>query len=507
MHTRTSILLPLAGTAAGLSLLAASLGSIPLNIGTIPTLVAIGAAAATAVMLPRLIRVNSEYRVYEVRINEAPRKTLEVRLKLLSEFIRSIGYSNGFATLASTCSKRGCTLYLILPKDDNLEKLIKGLFPELELRIHNGRLEDILRKGGEGPSIEIPLAAEIESDQAITEGEILIGRRVRDNKPLYASLDEFWRHTGIFGTTGSGKTTTTSFIVSQLGRHVNVIVFDWHGEYPSNLNKLNADYVEVDPPPLPLIPDDLDIEITVNVLEDAFDLTRHQSMLLYQALRSMKRRDVIPEELEDFTDALLATVEVQQAVPSRAELEIRAALERRLRSLITGEGKKYFRVKGRLIQLKDRGITVIRTDKILLMPLRRIYVKMFLAFLYYTALSKGEILNTVVVLEEAHNIASSDTRTIPSILAEARKRKLGLIIVTQSPSSLHPSVLKNTNIRIVHTLKSAQDIAVVAKSMSIPPELRTKLPRLPVGYAIVDTPQLETPQLLYVPIAEFINKP
>lgn len=506
MHSRASILLPLAGTAAGISLLAASLGSTPLSTSIVPMVAAVGAVAAAALTLPRLIRSSGEYRVYEVRISDAPRKTLEVRLRLLSEIVRSIGYSNGFATIASTCSKRGCTLYLVLPKDDRLEKLVKGLFPDIELRVHNGRLEDILRRGGEGPSVEIPLVVENETDQAVTEGEVLIGKRVRDNRPIYASLDEFWRHTGIFGTTGSGKTTTTSFIVSQLGKHVNVIVFDWHGEYPSNLNKLNAEYVELDPPPLPLIPDDLDIEITVNVLEDAFDLTRHQSMLLYQALRSMKRRDVIPEELEDFTDALLATVEVQQAVPSRAELEIRAALERRLRSLITGEGKRYFRVKGRLLQLKDRGITVIRTDKILLMPLRRIYVKMFLAFLYYTALSKGEILNTIVVLEEAHNIASSDTRTIPSILAEARKRKLGLIIVTQSPSSLHPSVLKNTNIRIVHTLKSAQDIAVVAKSMSIPPELRTKLPRLPVGYAIVDTPQLETPQLLYIPITEFINK-
>ncbi len=465
-------------------------------------------AAAAAATIPRLIKRQSDYKIFEIRISDAPKRVIETRLRLLSELVRSIGFSHGFATIASTCSRTGCNLYVILPPDDKLEKLLEGLFPEADIRVHSGNLETVL-KGGRGdtiiPSNLLP-GVELGQDQVVTRGEILIGKRIEDRRPIYASVDEFWRHTGVFGTTGSGKTTTTTFIISQLGRHVNVIVFDWHGEYPSNLKKIGAEYQELDPPPLPIIPDNLDIEITVNVLEDAFDLTRHQSMLLYQALKSMKRRDVIPNELEEFTDALLATVEVQQAVPSRAELEIRAALERRLRSLVTGEGRKYFSVKGTLMKMSERGITVVRVDRILLMPLRRVYVKMFLAFLYYTALSRNTTLNTIVVIEEAHNIASNDTRTIPSILAEARKRKLGLIIVTQSPSSLHPSVLKNTNIRIVHTLKSAQDIAVVSRSMSIPQELRVKLSRLPVGHAIIDTPQLETPQLAYIPVAELASK-
>ena len=502
---KLGFMLPAAGAAIGTVLLASSLGA-PLPQPP-PGVLVLGLAAVPAALLAsRLRRKNRDYAVYEVRGRGGlTQRQLTAKLRLLAELAKTIGRSYGVMSIVNTCDRRGCSLYIVIPRDDKLEAIIRGVFADVELRRLDAKLEELVRRGG--GSAEPLLADNIPGfgeEQAATRGEILIGLRVADSTPIYAEVEEFWRHTGVFGTTGSGKTTTTSILVAQLSKHVRVIVFDWHGEYPHTLSKLDAEYVEIDPIPMPLIPDDLDIEITVNILEDAFDLTRHQSMLLYQALKSMRKRDALPPDLDEFTESLLTTLEVQQSTPSRAEFEIRAALERRLRGLVTGEGKKYFRVRG-VVELPDANLVVLRVDKILLMALRRIYVRMLLAYLYYSALTTGKKLDTILVLEEAHNIASTDTRTIPSILAEARKRHLGLMIVTQSPSSLHPSVLKNTNIRIVHTLKSAQDITVVAKSMSLTPEQRSMLPRLPVGTAIVDTPQLERPQLVRIPLEQFTS--
>ncbi len=487
---------------AGAALVASSLGVIPLSgvEGQLAYLAAAAVPASIAVITVRrlLAQKHDGLVAYEVRF-EGSRRLVE-RLRSLPHVLRGLGAVHGYAAVMEVCGKRGCRVLVLVPRDENVELLLRGMLAGFRVRRLEVNSLDKLLEGGD--SEPIPLLVEPwggEEGGGDTRGEVLLGIEESSGRLVYASVEEFWRHTGIFGTTGSGKTTTTAFISAQLARYVRVLVFDWHGEYPAVLNRMSVEYVEVEPPRLPIIPDDMDIEVTVDVLEDAFDLTRHQSMLLYQALRSMSRRDALPEELEEFTDSLLATIEVQQAVPSRAELEIRAALERRIKSLVTGEGKRFFRVRGRVELPAEPGLYVLNVHRIMLLPLRRVYTRMLLAYLYYTAIAMGRMLDTIVVLEEAHNIASNDARTIPSILAEARKRHLGLIIVTQSPSSLHPSVLKNTNIRIVHTLKSAYDISVVARSMSLQPDQRVRLSKLPVGYAIVDTPQLEQPVTVYVP--------
>lgn len=391
----------------------------------------------------RLTRKHGEFTVYEIKV-ERNKKSIE-RIRVTLEFLRALGDTIGKSIAMQICGKGGCSLLIIVPRDSRVEALLSSLLSGLRVKksIVNS-LDDILSRKGDGEPIAKEMASALtlhSRETGETRGEILIGFD-ESNRPVYASLEEFWRHTGVFGTTGSGKTSTTAFIATQLARYVRVIVLDWHGEYESVLKRIGAEFVAMDPPQLPLVPEDLDIEVTVDVLEDAFDLTRHQSMLLYQALKSMIRREALPEDLEKFTDNLLATVEVQQAVPSRAELEIRAALERRLRALVTGEGRSLFKVRGHVELPRGAGLYIIRVNRILLLPLRRVYVRMLLAYLYYTAVAIGRMLDTIVVLEEAQNVASSDTRTIPSILAEARKRHLGLIIVSQSPSSLHPSILK-----------------------------------------------------------------
>ncbi len=506
---RLDILLLPATLALGATLIAYSLDVLP---GNANLLAAIGGSLATllgASAARKLLAKRKRFVVYEVEAEDV--RNASRRLRVIGDLLQALARSGATTAVIHVCGIRGCKLVLLLPNVEGIDNIMHGLLAGLRVRKHvvddPSRLFALLN-GGRGEALHdvVILASHTGEGESVTRGEVLIGIS-EDGAPVYASVDEFWRHAGIFGTTGSGKSTTTAFITSQLARHVRVIVFDWHGEYEALYRNLGIKNVKiVDPPRLPLIPEDLDLEIAVDVIEDTFDLTRHQSMLLYQALKSMNRRDAIPTDMDQFIDSLLATIEVQGSIPSRAELEIRAALERRLRSLMTGEGEKYFTVTGLVEIPEDKGLYVIRVNKIMLLPLRRVYVRMILAYLFYTAIAKNRILNTVAVLEEAQNIASSDTRTIPSILAEARKRKLGLIIVSQSPSSLHPSIMKNTNIRIVHTLKSAQDISVVARSMSLSPELRSKLPKLPTGVAVVDTPQLESPVLVRIPV-EFAKQP
>ena len=68
-----------------------------------------------------------------------------------------------------------------------------------------------------------------------SQGDILIGNTSYLNKPssdFGVSFGELTRHLGIFGSTGTGKTTLSKNILRDLiGREIPFIVFDWERNY------------------------------------------------------------------------------------------------------------------------------------------------------------------------------------------------------------------------------------------------------------------------------------
>jgi hypothetical protein len=94
--------------------------------------------------------------------------------------------------------------------------------------------------------------------------------------------------------------------------------------------------------------------------------------------------------------------------------------------------------------------------------------------------SSGSSLSHVIVLEEAHNIIGKvdnqggedtanpkveATKYISRFLAEMRALGESLIIVDQLPSAVAPEVIKNTNIKLVHRLVSADDREDIGMTM------------------------------------------
>jgi hypothetical protein len=94
--------------------------------------------------------------------------------------------------------------------------------------------------------------------------------------------------------------------------------------------------------------------------------------------------------------------------------------------------------------------------------------------------SSGSRLSHVIVLEEAHNIIGKvdnqggedtanpkveATKYISRFLAEMRALGEGLIIVDQLPSAVAPEVIKNTNVKLVHRLVSADDREDIGMTM------------------------------------------
>lgn len=123
----------------------------------------------------------------------------------------------------------------------------------------------------------------------------------------------------------------------------------------------------------------------------------------------------------------------------------------------------------------------------------------------------GKQLPTVLTLEEAHTFVQKGTwsrdnlplrsevcrETFERIAREGRKFGLGLVIASQRPSELSPTVLAQCNTFLVHRLVNERDREIV--SSSVPDslgELLAELPSLPTGRAILTGLATEVPALV-----------
>ncbi len=122
------------------------------------------------------------------------------------------------------------------------------------------------------------------------------------------------------------------------------------------------------------------------------------------------------------------------------------------------------------------------------------------ALQHYRRVSAGQTLPTVLVMEEAHtfikrysdseseseNASKTCTKIFEKIAREGRKFGLGLVLSSQRPSELSPTVLSQCNSFLLHRISNDRDQELVSKL--VPDNLRgllRELPSLPARNAIL----------------------
>uniref|UniRef100_A0A7J3ZLR3 ATP-binding protein n=1 Tax=Fervidicoccus fontis TaxID=683846 RepID=A0A7J3ZLR3_9CREN len=324
---------------------------------------------------------------------------------------------------------------------------------------------------------------------------IAFARSKQDGRPVGIRVSELYRHVGIFGSTGSGKTTTASIIAVQAAlSEQSVVVLDWHGEYRDIFAKLKAKLKREKVPEVQVLnpvrskvsinPLDGGIEETIDVLEDVFSLTPPQAATLYKVLK--ESRGV--RSLHQLTLLLDSSYH-----ESYWERELRAALVRRLEAINSSEGRILFSDKQSELPLNPRTILIVDLSEIKNYTLKRLYALTLLRVLFQRGQNRG-LQKTVLVLDEAHNLLPKAKENFVSrMLAESRKFGIGLILITQSPSSINVEFVKNLNTKIVHSLKTGMDIEIVEESMALDNEKASTLPLLEVGEALFSSPSNPIP--------------
>lgn len=330
-------------------------------------------------------------------------------------------------------------------------------------------------------------------EEVAEEEGINIGKIEEEDIKLLLSTNDVNRHIIILGSTGSGKTTTSSIIAYGLYRlKIPVIIIDWHDEYCEKLAKLGIERVRIynikNPysiNPFALVKHSYEESTTiiVDILESVLGLTYPQAYYLYEILSKDSKNYDLNLSFNFLLEKLRDYVDTSEGYSGR---EARYALMRKIKPLTLGQAKKLF-LNSNTEELITDGITIIELGGISNNTLRRLYV-MFLLKKIYDEVSRRGLTNDLrlaVIIDEFHNLADVSNVLLEKLFSEIRKYGVGLIIVSQSLHDIPNYVVRNINTKIIHSIRTYRDLKELVNTLPRGPELSDLILNLKVGEALV----------------------
>ena len=317
----------------------------------------------------------------------------------------------------------------------------------------------------------------------ISAGDISMGKVRYLDQAGYdfgLGLPELSRHTGIFGSTGSGKTTLAKNILRKLmDRNIPFIVFDWEKSY----RDLAA----------------IDSRVKVFTIgSDAAPLYFN----FFKSPEGIPYREYIKNVIEVFNRAYLGGVgsdSVLLKVFDQAYKSHELPTVEDARRILEGEmgGKK---LRGREMLWKQSSLRMLQfmsyggTGKLYnvteFFPLeklmgefvvfelgalassndKRFFIEIFTLWYWLFMEQQGiehESLKHVLLFEEFHNIVENSKHDdlIQKIFRQIRKYGTGLIIIDQTPSLIPNAIFENLYTKISFSLSHQRNIAAVASAM------------------------------------------
>ncbi|MEE4266180.1 MAG: DUF87 domain-containing protein [Desulfobacteraceae bacterium] len=320
-------------------------------------------------------------------------------------------------------------------------------------------------------------------DEITAKGDIQIGRTRYLNQPPHEfgiNFHELTRHVGIFGSTGSGKTTLAKNILRELTRNkIPFIVFDWETNFRDFVSE-NKDVkiftIGAGTSPFYFnyfkMPDGLSykeyVKNIIEVFNKAYIGGVGSDSVLLKVFDSAYRQHDVPTT-QNALDILDDDMRGER-LRGREMLWKQSSL-RMLEFLSYGGTGDIFNVNDfypieKL--LKDQvvfelGALASSNDK-------RFFVEMFTLWYWLYKEQQGiedEKLKHVLVFEEFHNIVDNSGKEdlIQKIFRQIRKYGTGLIIIDQTPSLIPNPIFENIYSKITFSLNHKRNVSAIADAM------------------------------------------
>lgn len=345
-------------------------------------------------------------------------------------------------------------------------------------------------------------------------GDIDIGKieylgKQRD--PFALKLKGLTRHLGVFGSTGSGKTTFAKHLIRKLhGLGIPFLVFDWEKSYRdlikefddiqvftvgSDINPLFLNFLNVPPG---ITPDEYIKSVIAIISEDYVGGIGADTMLLnYMEMAFQETKNPYFEDLKQIFQREITKDKGRFGRLSGRSGLWKESVGRQLNFLSKGASgsivnkRKHFP----LDQLFSKHI-VLEFGNLKSPYDRRFFIHVILNWLSIYNQHCGiqsEILKQVLIFEEFHNIAMKKKQDsmdmVSNLFRESRKFGIGLVAIDQTPSEIGNAIYANINAKVSFTLTTAKDINSMAKAMNLGPHQNRFLGMLETGQAIINVKQ------------------
>ena len=327
--------------------------------------------------------------------------------------------------------------------------------------------------------------------------------------PFHLKLKDLNRHVGIFGATGSGKTTLAKNLIRTLYKKgIPFLIFDWEKSYRNLIREfpdVQVFTVGKDINPLFLnflnVPPGIDYEeyiksVIAIISEDYVGGIGADTMLLkYMEMAYCETKDPFFEDLKQ-----IVIREISRDMGKRGRLSGRSGLwkesvSRQITFLSRGAAGRVVNQKKHypLQDLFTRPI-VLEFGNLKSPYDRKFFIHVILNWLSIYNQYQGihsENLRQVLLFEEFHNIVmkGKEDNMISTLFRESRKYGIGLIAIDQTPSEIPNSIFANINVKISFALGTNKDMYTMAKAVNLDPHQSKYLGMLKTGQAIINVKQ------------------
>jgi len=349
-------------------------------------------------------------------------------------------------------------------------------------------------------------------DPKLCEGEIDAGELSylgQSKGRLGLKLKDINRHVGIFGSTGSGKTTFAQNLLRQLHkRGIPFLIFDWEKSYRNltkefddvqvftvgkDINPLYLNFLTV-PPGIAF--DEYIKSIIAIISEDYIGGIGADTMLLnYMEMAFQETKNPFFEDLKQ-----VVLREIQNDRGRGGKLAGRSGLWKE-----TVSRQITFMSKGAAGQVVNPS-RHYPLEKLFSKPIvlefgnlksphdRKFFIHVILNWLSIYNQHYGmqsEKLKQVLLFEEFHNIVikGKDDNMVSTLFRESRKYGIGLVAIDQTPSEIPNSIFANINTKVSFSLGTSRDIQAMAKAMNLNHDKSRFLGMLKTGEAIINVKQ------------------
>ncbi|MEI7850300.1 MAG: DUF87 domain-containing protein [Kiritimatiellales bacterium] len=352
------------------------------------------------------------------------------------------------------------------------------------------------------------------SDTLDTGGDIFLGDiryPGRLSQPLYLHSRDLVKHTGIFATTGSGKTHVAYNLLQQFVKNkIPFLVIDWKRSY-RNLKSLpgmqDLDVFTVGRDASPFLwnplrpPPNVHPQTWIQILADVLEKTHVSGQGVADVLAELADMEfeakgfyADPGAASEYPNFFDLKNQLDRRKYSGRKALWRDSCLRILRTFVFGPASKAFNARHpvHLEDLLDKPV-ILELDLELPKTVRTFFTETILRWIHLYRLSQGETdrLRHVLVLEEAHNIFPAPTYGTTSngglenVYREIRSFGQALVAITQHPSMLPIYVLGNTHTLIFMALTHEADIISARQALFLERNQDAFLDRLGVGEGIV----------------------